>query len=880
MGEVRKRYRAFISYSQRDKPIARRIHRALESYRLPKAVHARAGLERTLGRFFRDDDEMGASQSLGAALEGALDDSENLIVICSPAAARSKWVDAEIRRFRTRRDARIFAVIADGQPNASDPARECFPPSLRAAVNADGERTGELDEPRAPDLRREGLKRVRVQLVAGLLDLPFDELWQRDRRRARQVGTFVSLVALLVLGGLTAAGVGWRDAQVATRIQASRQAVALARVGIADGRAGEAIMRLAPFLAHSDTRKIVDSPLRTLLGWMPAPLEMLVNDGIQPVRFRDATILLDPKRRGTYDISDVGLRLERVIRSRDGKRLVVIGDQRIIVLDVDNGTRLSHVDNQEVEWMGHALEAPSGLIAVTGAVVGSTNGTVLPYVLAISADGRTAAHHRIDAHMLWGSATGIAKGCEALLVAKDDSGEWRVEARALAATGLGHPVAMALSGGSKTMKGPAALAKLGAVFETQDAFMLAMKENPFAAAGCTTPAEDHRFKDFGFNRGSSRAPVAPLPVLDIGLPFEKSDRWGAVDVVVASPKAPAYKPPCTEAKPCPIVNGAGRTYARDEPPFSRIDFGPLPRPRWLRKATSQSLLDADRAIFADRVELNSGNLLTMCRRLNGADACFQAFARGEDHRRQGFLRSQDGRYLLWPFGGTVVDLDTLEQLVATRAIPEIDRAHYDFEVDRPGLTLVLDGRLVTFVPNAANSGWVRTDGARASRPYGILLGDADKSRLHTLASLGGRQYLAVRTDGAMARLDASTSEEVWRMNVAGLGEIRDVQLNPERSHVLVMGLRAWRLFGLDGFALSGLLTAPPLGQAGTDASTCRLQDVPGSEGEIVMSCAGSSFQWRPRVYQGEIDRRLASVTCVANVSASAAETLRQCLFGQ
>ena len=54
------------------------------------------------GIVFRDDEEMGAGQCLGSALEGALDDAENLIVICSPAAAQSKWVDAEVRRFKRR----------------------------------------------------------------------------------------------------------------------------------------------------------------------------------------------------------------------------------------------------------------------------------------------------------------------------------------------------------------------------------------------------------------------------------------------------------------------------------------------------------------------------------------------------------------------------------------------------------------------------------------------------------------------------------------------------------------------------------------------------------------------------------------------------------
>lgn len=68
MDTERKRHRAFISYSQRDKRIARALHRSLETYRVPDGVAAEVDAHRRLGRFFRDDDEMGASQSLGRAL--------------------------------------------------------------------------------------------------------------------------------------------------------------------------------------------------------------------------------------------------------------------------------------------------------------------------------------------------------------------------------------------------------------------------------------------------------------------------------------------------------------------------------------------------------------------------------------------------------------------------------------------------------------------------------------------------------------------------------------------------------------------------------------------------------------------------------------------
>ena len=79
MSEQRLRYRAFISYSQKDKKQTKRIHRALEKYRVPKGIDVEClGRKRQLGRFFRDDDELGASSDLGAALKGAIEDAERL----------------------------------------------------------------------------------------------------------------------------------------------------------------------------------------------------------------------------------------------------------------------------------------------------------------------------------------------------------------------------------------------------------------------------------------------------------------------------------------------------------------------------------------------------------------------------------------------------------------------------------------------------------------------------------------------------------------------------------------------------------------------------------------------------------------------------------
>lgn len=207
MSAAAKRYRAFISYSQKDKPFARRLHRALEAYRVPKGVASDQvdAKSRKLGRFFRDDDEMAAATDLGDALQGAIADAESLIVVCSPHAARSRWVNEEVLHFkRTGRADKIFAVIVGGEPNAVRVERECFPAALRFEIGADGALTDHPAEPLGLDVRKETFSRIIVRLAAGLIDSPFDDLWRREQRRAR--GRAVSLALIFVLIGAIVAG--------------------------------------------------------------------------------------------------------------------------------------------------------------------------------------------------------------------------------------------------------------------------------------------------------------------------------------------------------------------------------------------------------------------------------------------------------------------------------------------------------------------------------------------------------------------------------------------------------------------------------------------------------------------------------------------------
>jgi hypothetical protein len=124
-----RRYRAFISYSHSDEAFVRGLHRWLETYRIPSRLVGRTTplgqVPNHLAPIFRDRQELPAASSLNAAVEAALARSEALLVLCSPAARASLWVNAEIRLFRRLHpDRPIIAALLAGEPD------QVFPEAL------------------------------------------------------------------------------------------------------------------------------------------------------------------------------------------------------------------------------------------------------------------------------------------------------------------------------------------------------------------------------------------------------------------------------------------------------------------------------------------------------------------------------------------------------------------------------------------------------------------------------------------------------------------------------------------------------------------------------------------------------------------------------
>lgn len=197
---------------------------------------------RRLTPIFRDRDELPASGDLGAELVAALQGAMFLVVICSPASAKSKWVGEEIRSFKQMHgESRVLALIVGGEPYDSEKPGggdlECFPLALRYKLGPDGEISDVPAEPIAADLRpdKDGKRLARLKLVAGLTGLRLDDIVQREnQRRMRQL----SLIAGGAVGGMVVTG-GLAFYANVQRIEAERQRQIAVRESVASRAASD-----------------------------------------------------------------------------------------------------------------------------------------------------------------------------------------------------------------------------------------------------------------------------------------------------------------------------------------------------------------------------------------------------------------------------------------------------------------------------------------------------------------------------------------------------------------------------------------------------------------------------------------------------------------
>ena len=208
------KYFAFISYSWKDKREAKWIQKELERFILPISLRKeRPDLPVRIRPVFRDMSDLGIGV-LSERIEAALRVSKYLIVLCSPESAQSRWVDQEIRYFLSlgedtgeKRFGKVLPIIirkptrskaisgGDGTSASKFDFRDCLPEYLRSLSSK--------EEILAANYSDSGRRYAIVKVVARMLGIEPDSLWQRNRRQRKKtvvlscaLGLFLSALFL------------------------------------------------------------------------------------------------------------------------------------------------------------------------------------------------------------------------------------------------------------------------------------------------------------------------------------------------------------------------------------------------------------------------------------------------------------------------------------------------------------------------------------------------------------------------------------------------------------------------------------------------------------------------------------------------------------
>jgi WD40 repeat protein len=191
---------AFISYSRSDEIFASKLEQTLEQYKPPLSLNVPA---RHLN-IFRDKEDFTAGDYHQNLVKN-LKDSGKLVVICSPSARGSQYVNEEIRHFvRVRGAEHIIPILFLGIPNnEAVPEQEekmAFPEALcevmqmPLAVSYAGFLTN------AHRIDRGNFSGAWYMLLANIYEIGRGDIEQRERkRRARSLRIKLAVLAGIIL---------------------------------------------------------------------------------------------------------------------------------------------------------------------------------------------------------------------------------------------------------------------------------------------------------------------------------------------------------------------------------------------------------------------------------------------------------------------------------------------------------------------------------------------------------------------------------------------------------------------------------------------------------------------------------------------------------
>jgi WD40 repeat protein/tetratricopeptide (TPR) repeat protein len=202
-------YDAFISYSHaKDKPIAAALQGVVQ--KLGKSWYRR----RALG-VFRDDTSLSATPHLWPTIERALDDCRYFILLASPEAAASKWVNKEVVHWLEHNSIDTLLIgLTYGtlrwDESASDFAagdHHPLPPALKGKFPAEPKWIDLTAYRDGADPRDERFSELAADFAAAIRGMPKEDLLSQELRQQRRAlrHAWSAAAALLILLAVAAA---------------------------------------------------------------------------------------------------------------------------------------------------------------------------------------------------------------------------------------------------------------------------------------------------------------------------------------------------------------------------------------------------------------------------------------------------------------------------------------------------------------------------------------------------------------------------------------------------------------------------------------------------------------------------------------------------
>lgn len=224
------RYYAFVSYRGADVKWAKWFVKKSDNYLLPTITpeDIKAGNrapsklkedDKYLYPVFRDRDNLKSGKILDQIL-AAIDVSRKIVVICTPTAAKSgSWMDDELRHIiEANRISQIIPLVVEGRiysieeyeavgRSIDDPfPDDCNPYVLRCYMKEHREHAEAINYIEIEEQGIRNPERAFIKCVASIIDMPFDNLWdrfgkeQKRKSRLRRLYVAIAVIAACLVG--------------------------------------------------------------------------------------------------------------------------------------------------------------------------------------------------------------------------------------------------------------------------------------------------------------------------------------------------------------------------------------------------------------------------------------------------------------------------------------------------------------------------------------------------------------------------------------------------------------------------------------------------------------------------------------------------------